>query len=438
MSEEFSTIKKIGEGTFSEVYKAERKDSPGEVVALKRIRPNSSPARIQNEVTVLFKLGGQRNVAKILQCMREYDRVTLALQYFPHKKFKDYYLTMSEDFYKQYFYALFEALDHLHTHGVIHRDIKPGNFLSDGKNQFLLVDYGLAQNDTSLSGDDISTIKLIDMKPSDKTPDDSTECSRAGRKSHRNATKSTEEARDPMQKRKLRRNNPTLLPSSSSHASSSHDIPRAGKHSKRRRRMDIRNNNNPKSKPTIILRHSPRLKNKQSLLAPQQKHRVSTRSSLRSKKDLEKEILQESRMLEHSSDMNTLLSGSKSKRHISSSLGKDEDQKGKFLKISVVTISSQIRNKGLQSTRSAVSRPAANLSYRRLVCWNYSGRTLEIKNIEAQDQRPYLTDLGAKLKGWQRKAFKFMMKCLALSPKSRIRADQALKNSFLARKIPRD
>jgi len=66
------------------------------------------------------------------------------------------------------------------------------------------------------------------------------------------------------------------------------------------------------------------------------------------------------------------------------------------------------------------------------------GRTLEIKNIEAQDQRPYLTDLGAKLKGWQRKAFKFMMKCLALSPKSRIRADQALKNSFLARKIPRD
>lgn len=38
-----------------------------------------------------------------------------------------------------------EALDHAHTQGVIHRDIKPGNILFDGQNNAFLTDFGIAR-----------------------------------------------------------------------------------------------------------------------------------------------------------------------------------------------------------------------------------------------------------------------------------------------------
>eukprot|EP00475_Leptophrys_vorax_P032762 TRINITY_DN50963_c0_g1_i2.p1 TRINITY_DN50963_c0_g1~~TRINITY_DN50963_c0_g1_i2.p1 ORF type:complete len:316 (+),score=81.08 TRINITY_DN50963_c0_g1_i2:438-1385(+) len=50
-----------------------------------------------------------------------------------------------------YMRALFESLAHIHEHGLIHRDIKPNNFLHCLKTgEFLLVDFGLAQTDISL------------------------------------------------------------------------------------------------------------------------------------------------------------------------------------------------------------------------------------------------------------------------------------------------
>jgi hypothetical protein len=53
----FDVHEKIGEGTFSSVFKAVPKERPLDVVALKRIYPISSPLRIQNEIKHLVKLG---------------------------------------------------------------------------------------------------------------------------------------------------------------------------------------------------------------------------------------------------------------------------------------------------------------------------------------------------------------------------------------------
>ena len=69
-----------------------------------------------------------------------------SLPYFQHEDFRDYHHDLSIPEIKTYMRALILAMEHVHAHGIIHRDVKPSNFLYNRETQQgVLVDFGLAQ-----------------------------------------------------------------------------------------------------------------------------------------------------------------------------------------------------------------------------------------------------------------------------------------------------
>lgn len=58
-----------------------------------------------------------------------------------------------------------EALEHAHALGIVHRDIKPGNLMLDGKGEVWVTDFGLARVETdaglTMSGDLLGTLRYM-------------------------------------------------------------------------------------------------------------------------------------------------------------------------------------------------------------------------------------------------------------------------------------
>ncbi|KAF1809039.1 serine/threonine protein kinase Hsk1 [Eremomyces bilateralis CBS 781.70] len=167
----YRLINRIGEGTFSTVYKAEdlqynaykngwdaqpfdnsspqKRQSRGpkpRFVAIKKIYVTSSPSRILNELELLHDLRDSDAICPLITAFRHQDQVIAILPFCPHRDFRDYYKGMSMNDVRVYMRSLFVALQSVHDHGILHRDVKPTNFLySPSRGRGLLVDFGLAE-----------------------------------------------------------------------------------------------------------------------------------------------------------------------------------------------------------------------------------------------------------------------------------------------------
>ncbi|KAF5736939.1 serine/threonine-protein kinase [Tripterygium wilfordii] len=147
----FEKLDKIGQGTYSNVYKA-RDSLTGKIVAMKKVRfDNLEPESVKfmaREILILRRLD-HPNVVKLeglvtsrMSCSlylvfeyMEHDLAGLAVS--PGIKF-------TEPQVKCYMQQLLSGLEHCHNRHVLHRDIKGSNLLIDNGGILKIADFGLA------------------------------------------------------------------------------------------------------------------------------------------------------------------------------------------------------------------------------------------------------------------------------------------------------
>ncbi|WOL16462.1 putative serine/threonine-protein kinase [Canna indica] len=147
----FEKINKIGQGTYSNVYKA--KDIlTGKIVALKKVRfDNMEPESVKfmaREILILRHLD-HPNVVKLegLVTSRMSCSLYLVFEYMEHDLAglaASPTIKFTEAQVKCYMHQLLSGLEHCHNNGVLHRDIKGSNLLLDNEGLLKIADFGLA------------------------------------------------------------------------------------------------------------------------------------------------------------------------------------------------------------------------------------------------------------------------------------------------------
>ncbi|KAI3753751.1 hypothetical protein L2E82_25813 [Cichorium intybus] len=150
-ADSFEKLDKIGQGTYSNVYRARDLDH-GKIVALKKVRfDNLEPESVRfmaREIHILRKLN-HPNVIKLegLVTSRMSCSLYLVFEYMEHDLAglaSHPGLKFTESQVKCYIRQLLNGLHHCHSHGILHRDIKGSNLLVDNNGVLKIADFGLA------------------------------------------------------------------------------------------------------------------------------------------------------------------------------------------------------------------------------------------------------------------------------------------------------
>eukprot|EP00929_Paragymnodinium_shiwhaense_P048472 TRINITY_DN244_c0_g2_i1.p1 TRINITY_DN244_c0_g2~~TRINITY_DN244_c0_g2_i1.p1 ORF type:complete len:549 (+),score=125.31 TRINITY_DN244_c0_g2_i1:198-1844(+) len=135
----YRLISKKGEGTFSEVLKAQSIKS-GKHVAIKCMKNHfDSIDQVNNlrEIQALRRLVGHPNIIRLYEVLYDEPTGRLALVFelmdmnlYEAIKGRRHYLPDQK--VKHYMYETLKAVDHMHRNGIFHRDVKPENLLIEG------------------------------------------------------------------------------------------------------------------------------------------------------------------------------------------------------------------------------------------------------------------------------------------------------------------
>eukprot|EP00470_Lotharella_oceanica_P012144 CAMPEP_0170185248 /NCGR_PEP_ID=MMETSP0040_2-20121228/36102_1 /TAXON_ID=641309 /ORGANISM="Lotharella oceanica, Strain CCMP622" /LENGTH=359 /DNA_ID=CAMNT_0010431595 /DNA_START=145 /DNA_END=1224 /DNA_ORIENTATION=- len=144
--DDYEVTRRIGRGKYSEVFEGSNTTNKQKCV-IKILKPVRKK-KIQREISILQNLSGGPNIITLYDVVRDPVSRTpsLIFEHVDNMNFRQLYPTFTDMDIRYYMFELLKALEYSHSHGIMHRDVKPHNVMIDHKQRKLrLIDWGLAE-----------------------------------------------------------------------------------------------------------------------------------------------------------------------------------------------------------------------------------------------------------------------------------------------------
>jgi len=148
--ERYRRVEKIGGGAYGEVYKAKDLQT-NEFVGLKKIKIDTEdegiPSTALREISILRELQ-HPNIVELKDCILNEGRIYLVFELVDQdlKKFLNSHSGhVDSNVQKSLMFQCLKGVEFCHSHGVMHRDMKPQNILVSRGGTLKLADFGLAR-----------------------------------------------------------------------------------------------------------------------------------------------------------------------------------------------------------------------------------------------------------------------------------------------------
>jgi len=156
---QYRELNAIGTGAYGTVYKAQDLKTE-EIVAMKKVRialtEDGVPMSVLREISLLRHLGkyNHPNIVRLIDICHgpRYDREMVLYLVFEHvDQDLNAYLErcpapgLAPDKIKDLMWQILCGVDFLHSHRIVHRDVKPQNILVSNSGTLKIADFGLAR-----------------------------------------------------------------------------------------------------------------------------------------------------------------------------------------------------------------------------------------------------------------------------------------------------
>lgn len=153
----YECLERLGSGGMGNVFLARQRGQGDMLYALKivdRKSPESRGIRIYDELRILKDLD-HPNIVRVYEAVKDKDHVYMVQEYISGRTLAELRddpkrPALRDDDVRRWMREIAGALTYLHSKGVIHRDIKPGNIMIDRSGRAVLIDFGIARRVSSL------------------------------------------------------------------------------------------------------------------------------------------------------------------------------------------------------------------------------------------------------------------------------------------------